>query len=166
MVPSESKVVNLFPPQTLAAAGTVEGGVDTIGFDYCTIDVMNGSTATDSVAITFIQVSESDTQLCTNYTDGTAIVALTGAAATSATAGFILPTPSTCTVVPIGSHYRFNIDLKARMRYLGLLLTPGTGGSWAGIATLHRVQDSPAMLVPAVATNSVEAYQCRLNVST
>jgi len=166
MVPSETKCVCLFPPQTGAAASTFEGGVDTLGYDYCVIDFINGSAATDSVAATFIQCSESDTQLCTNYTDGTAIVALTGAAAVSATAGFVLPTPSTCAVVPVGSHYRFNIDLRGRKRYLGILWTPGTGGNFAATATLSRAHVDPAMPVVAVATNSTEFYQCRLNEST
>ena len=162
---TDTKCVNLFLPQTGAAASTFEGGVDTLGYDYCTIDFCNGSAATDSVAATFIQCSESDTQLCTNYTDGEPIVALVGAAVVSASAGFVLPTPSTCTVVPIGSNYRFNIDLRGRMRYLGILWTPGTGGNFSAVATLSKPHVGPAMTVPAVATNSTEAYQCRLIAS-
>ena len=156
----------MIPPATVAAASTTEAGVDTIGFDYCTIDVINGAIATDANAVTFIQVSESDTVLPTHYTDGAAIVALTGAAATSATAGFVLPAPSTCTVVPIGSNFRFNIDLRGRKRYLGLLVTPAQTWALSAVAHLSRADTDPAMSVVTPATNSTEAYQCRLNVST
>lgn len=164
MVP-ETKCKLMIPPGTVAAASTTQGGVDTLGFDYCTIDVINGNIATSATAVTFIQVSESDTVLPTAYTDGAAIVALTGAAATSVTAGFVLPTPSTCTVVPVGSNFRFNIDLRGRMRYLGLLVTPAQTWSLSAVAMLSRAHVDPAMPVVAVATNSTEAYQCRLNVS-
>jgi len=165
MVPSEQKTICMIAPGTVAAASTTEAGVDTLGYDYCTIDVINGNTATNATAVTFIQVSESDTVLPTAYTDGAAIVALTGAAATSATAGFVLPTPSTCTVVPVGSNFRFNIDLRGRKRYLGLLVTPAQTWSLSAVALLSRAHVDPAMPVVAVATNSTEAYQCRLNVS-
>jgi len=165
MVPSETKTLVMIPPGTVAAASTTEGGVDTYGYDYCTIDVINGNTATNATAVTFIQLSESDTQFCTNYTDGAAIVAFTGAAAVSATAGFVLPTPSTCTVVPVGSTFRFNVDLKGRMRYLGLLVTPAQTWSLSAVAHLTRVQDGPATKVVTPATNSTEACQCRLKVS-
>ena len=165
MVPSNTKCVCMIAPGTVAAASTTEAGLDTYGYDYCTIDVINGNTATNATAVTFIQVSESDTVLPTAYTDGTAIVALTGAAAVSATAGFVLPTPSTCTVVPVGSNFRFNIDLKGRKRYLGLLVTPAQTWSLSAVAMLSRVQDGPAMSTISVATNSTVAYQSRLNVS-
>lgn len=166
MVPSETKCICMIPPATVAAASTTEAGVDTYGYDYCTIDVINGAIASNATAVTYLQVSESDTVLPTAYTDGSAIVALTGAAATSATAGFVLPTPSTCTVVPVGSNFRFNIDLRGRKRYLGLLVTPAQTWALSAVAHLSRAQDSPAMKVVTPATNSTEAYQCRLKEST
>ena len=165
MVPSNTKCVCMIPPATVAAASTTEAGLDTYGYDYCTIDVMNGATASNATAVTFLQISETDTVLPTQYTDGDAIVALTGAAAVSATAGFVLPTPSTCTVVPIGSNFRFNIDLKGRKRYLGILVTPGQTWALSAVAMLSRCQDGPAMSTISVATNSTVPYQSRLNVS-
>jgi len=165
MVPSETKCICMIPPATVAAASTTEAGLDRLGYDYCTIDVINGAIATDATAVTYLQLSESDTVLPTAYTDGTAIVAFTGAAATSATAGFVLPTPSTCTVVPVGSNFRFNVDLRGRKRYLGLLVTPGQSWALSAVAMLSRAHVDPAMPVVAVATNSTEAYQCRLNIS-
>jgi len=165
MVPSETKTVKLITPGTVAADSTNEAGLDTYGFDYCTIDVINGAIASNATAVTYLQISETDTVLPTAYTDGAAIVALTGAAVKSATAGFVLPTPSTCTVVPTGSIFRFNIDLKARKRYLGLLVTPGQTWALAAVAHLSRARVNPAMNVVSPATNSTEASQCRLKVS-
>lgn len=163
MVP-DVKIVSMMIPATKAAASTTTGLVDTLGYDYCVINTEHGATATDSLAMTFVQCSESDTAP-TAYTDGTAIVALTGAAATSATAGFVLPTPSTCTVVPVGGNFQFNIDLKGRKRYLVMLVTPAQTMALACHAILSRVADGPASPVIAVATNSTIAHQCRLNVS-
>ena len=165
MVPSESKVVKLFTPGTVAAASTSTGCVDTYGYDYCTIDVIDGAIASAATAVTYLQVSESDTAM-TAYTDGTAIVALTGAAATSATAGFVLPSPSTCTVVPTGCNYRMNIDLRGRKRYMTLLFTPGVTVALAANAYLYRTNDGgPAMSTISPITNSTVAYQSHLNVS-
>jgi hypothetical protein len=164
MVPSETKIVKLFTPATVAAAATTTGCVDTLGYDYCTIDVMAGSIASNATAVTYLQVSESETAM-TAYTDGDAIVALTGAAAVSATAGFVLPAPSTCTVVPTGCNYRMNIDLKGRKRYLTLLFTPAQTVAQCAWATLSRVQNGPAMETISPITNSTVAYQCHLNVS-
>ena len=160
----ETKAFVMIPPGTVAAASTTEGGVDTIGYDFAEITVVNGNTATNATAVTFIQLSESDTQFCTNYTDGAPIVAFVGAAVVSATAGFVLPTPSTCTVVPVGSTFRFNVDLRGRKRYLGLLVTPAQTWSLSAVAMLSRAHVDPAMNVVTPATNSVEACQCRLKI--
>jgi len=164
MVPDQTKVIKLFTPATVAAAATTTGCVDTLGYDYATIDVMAGSIASNATAVTYLQVSESDTAM-TAYTDGTAIVALTGAAAVSATAGFVLPAPSTATVVPTGCTYRMNVDLRGRKRYLTLLFTPAQTVAQAAWASLGRVQDGPASPIAVPITNSTEASQCHLNVS-
>ena len=166
MVPSETKSICLIPPVTAAAAAsTTVGGVDTLGYDYCTIDVICASIPTGTDVMTYLQVCESDTVLPTAYTDGDVIVALTGGTHTSATAGFVLPGLSTCTVVPIGTDLRLNIDLRGRKRYLGLLVTPAVTTNLTAVAMLSRAHVDPAMPVVAVQTNSTEAYQCHLNVS-
>ena len=166
MVPSETKCIAMIPAVTAAAAAsTTVGGIDTLGFDYCTIDLVIGSIASNTDVMTYLQVCESNTVKPTAYTDGDVIVALTGGTHTSATAGFVLPAASTCTVVPVGSNYRMNIDLRGRKRYLGLLVTPGITANLSAVAMLSRAHVDPAMPVVAVATNSTAAYQCRLNVS-
>jgi len=166
MVPSESKVVKLITPQTLAAASTTTAHFDTKGYDYCTIDIMDGSVATATTAITYLQVAEGDTAI-TAYTSltGSIIIPLTGGTATSATAGFVCPQPSTATVVPTGCNYRLNIDLKGRKRWLFLEFTPAHASSIAAWATLYRCEDGPAMSTISPITNSTAIYQSHLNVS-
>ena len=96
MVPSNLRVVNLTVPATLAAAGIVTGQIDTLGYNYASFAIIDGAVASAATAMTTISWTESDT-IMTAATAGTDIVALTGAAAVSSTAGFVLPSPSTAT---------------------------------------------------------------------
>jgi hypothetical protein len=97
----------------------VFGTVDTQGFDYCQIDLVAGTGAAASTAITTLQLAESDT-LLTAYTGGTAVTAFVGAAATSTSAGFVLPALSATKQ----NVYRMNVDLRGRKRYLGINFAP------------------------------------------
>ena len=165
MNPAESKTALIIMPQTLAAASTTQGFIDTKGYDYCTIDFIDGSIATAATALTYLQISEAETK-ATVYTEGTAIPALTGAAAVSTSAGFVLPAPSTSTVVKTGCNYRFNIDLKGRMRYLAVLLTPAHASSFCAVAHLFRTNDGRnANALTSPITNSTEVYQSHLVVN-
>ena len=85
---SETQVV--FEGLTMTSAGTVFGAIDTLGFDYCEVDLVAGTGDAASTAVTTLRIAESDT-LLTAYTGGTAVTAFVGAAATSTSAGFVLP---------------------------------------------------------------------------
>jgi hypothetical protein len=69
-----------------------------------------------------------------------------GAAATSTSAGFVLPALSSS----VDNLYRFNVDLKGRMRYIGINFAPEnqTVGV-ACIGNLGRTQDGPAQATSA-----------------
>ncbi len=138
----QSKTVPLFEGLTMASAGTVAGGVDTIGFDFCEIDLVAGTGETASTALAALHLMESDTVTAatdfTDYTDGSPITQFVGAAAISTSAGFVLPALSSS----VQNSYRFNIDLKGRMRYIGLEL--GVEKQTVGVsctARLSRVAD-------------------------
>jgi hypothetical protein len=47
------------------------------------------------------------------------------------------------------SHYKFNVDLRHRKRYLRLLASPVTTQSFTAVANLHRGE-----LVPVTATDA------------
>jgi len=158
---ADKRVINLLVPTTAITAGSTAnfGYVDTKGFDYLHIAVseMSASAATQ---VAGLRIREDDT--CpTAFTDMSAIVALCGAAATSTTAGFVLPTPSSVT----DNVYRFNIDLKDRKRYIGLDFIPAVTTRASAVALLTRAEDGPAQKTSTDAALTTEAVRCRLNVS-
>ena len=167
MVPSECKTLTLFAPTaTVAAASTTTACMDRLGWDYAVIDIVEcEASASNQTQISTLHFCESDTAIA-NYAGGTPIVALVGAAAASATAGFTLPTPSTSTLTPLGSTYRFNVDLRQRKRYMYVEFTPEHTCGVSCIAHLFRRETGDAALAgPSVATATTVANQCRLVVS-
>lgn len=136
MVP-RCKTIPVFEGLTLASAGTVFGVVDTKGADFAVISLEAGTGDAASTAVPTLRMSESDT-LLTAYNGGTAITACVGAAATSTSAGFVLPALSSSKK----NTYLFNIDLRGRKRYLGVNFavekqTVGVGCQ----AALFRLED-------------------------
>ncbi len=163
MVP-DVRVISMIPPQTVAAASTTTCRLDTQGYDYATISVTGGATATDTLLMTFVQISESETTP-TAYTDGTVIVPFVGGTATSATAGFVLPGQSSSTVIPIGSTFQFNADLTRRKRFLIVLVTPANTMALGVHAVMSRAQNGPAAQAEAAYTNSTRSSLVVVNQS-
>lgn len=152
----EFKTVPIFEGLTMTSAGTVFDAVDTKGFDFLAIDLVAGTGAAASTAVTTLQLCEADTDP-TAYTDGTPITQFVGAAAVSTSAGFVLPALSSTKQ----NVYRFNIDLRGRKRYIGLNFAPEkqTVGVSA-TALLFKPEAAPAM-----ATAATSADGARLVVS-
>ena len=160
MNPSNSLILPLFFTSTASSASTHIGSVDTIGYDYLRFSMTVASASAAETAVTTLQVCESDdTTPLTAYTDGDAVTAFVGAAATSTSAGFVLPARSSTKE----NSYTMNIDLKGRKRYLGLYFAPTlecTEGTLSMVAVLGRAEDSTSI---ATAATSVDG--CRLIVS-
>lgn len=150
MKPNTKTVQMIIPTTAITAASTNTGYVDTKGYNYLTIDVVEMS-ASAATQVTALGLAEGDT-VPTSYTSETKIAAFTGAAATSTSAGFVLPTPSST----VENLYRFNVDLRGRKRYITLLFQPAVSTRAAAIATLSMPQEGPAM-VTASATSVVGA---------
>lgn len=150
MVPSETKPVVFFEGLTMTSAGTVFGAIDTLGFDYLTVDLQAGTGNGASTAVTTLRFNESDTDASmTAYTDGDAVTAFVGAAAVSTSAGFVLPALSTT----VQNSYRFNMTLIGRKRYIGINFAPEN--QTVGVAcggNLGRTQDGPAQATIGTAT--------------
>jgi len=144
----ECKTIPMFEGLTMTSAGTVFGSVDTLGFDYCIVSLEAGSGAAAQTAVTTLRMCEADTAP-TAYTDGTAITACVGAAATSTSAGFVLPALSST----VGNTYQFNIDLKGRKRYLGINFAPTLQTVGVGCqAILFRAADGADIKTVATGT--------------
>jgi hypothetical protein len=136
MVPSNFKVEQLIVPTTaITAASANTAYVDTQGYDYLSvcIEEMSASAATQ---LTNLSLREDDT-VPTAFTDASTIVAFTGGTATSATVGFVKPTPSSTTA----NVYRLNVDLRGRKRYIALKFDPAVSTRAAAQALLFKKED-------------------------
>lgn len=148
MVP-DFKTIPMFEGLTMTSAGTVFGTVDTYGYDYLAIDLEAGTGEAASTAVTTLRLCEDDTAP-TAYTDGDAVTACVGAAATSTSAGFVLPALSSS----YKNIYRFNIDLRGRKRYIGINFAPTKQTVGVGCqAHLFRAKTGPAMETAATSAD-------------
>ena len=139
----------LFADISKTAAATATGMVDTKGYDFCQINLVEATSNVVSNKPTVLKITESET---TNLTDAAAIVAFTGGVALSATVGFVIATANT-SVTTITS---FNIDLRGRKRYLFLSVSPATtqiDGAWG---SLSRGEISPITAAQAAIKQLIE----------
>ena len=116
----------LFADISKTAAATASGVVDTKGYDFCQINLVEATTNVVSNKPTVLKITEGDT---TVLTDAAAIVAFTGGTALSATVGFVIATGNTS----VTTLTTFNVDLRGRKRYLFLSVSPATtqiDGGW------------------------------------
>ena len=92
-------------------AGQVNfGAIDTMGWDHLELDVLAGTASAAETALTSLRCGDCDTVPTDVTTDATAIPFATGSAATSTSAGFVLPALSSTTL----NSYRFNVSLIGR----------------------------------------------------
>ena len=137
MVPGEYKVITMFSQTATNAETTVSGYVDTLGFDYVHFNITQRATVVTS-PLTGLRVREDDT-VPTAFTDMAAIAALTGAAATSTSAGFVLATNNSV----VDNVYHLGLDLRGRKRYIGVDMVPTTSGWCSCNALLFREAEGP-----------------------
>lgn len=118
-------------PATVTAAATATALIDTLGADYATVRVMIGNIAQATIASAdgvTVKLTELDD---TNQSNATTIVA-------------------NRTGIKFGRVVRYEVDTRARKRYLLLSVIPGTSGVTnehvpvAAISTLSRKEQAPA----------------------
>jgi hypothetical protein len=126
----------VMPPETDATNASHTFSFDTKGFEAANILVGMNTHATNKAALTACKITEGDTT--TAYS---AIVAFTGGTATSSSVGFVIPN---AVKMGGGGVMEFQVDLKARKRYLKVTLTPGdaTANETYAIARLSRAHES------------------------
>lgn len=163
MIPDYDIKQLLVPTTAITAASTANWGhIDTKGYDYLSIS-LNEMSASAATQVTGLRVREGDTAP-TAFTDLTAIVALTGAAATSTSAGFALPYPNSAAAS--GNNYKVNIDLRGRKRYIGLDYIPSVTTRASAVALLFRGEEgaSIATSTDKTATTTTESLRLSLHV--
>lgn len=136
MLPIAKQAVMINGLTAAAAATQITGYVDTLGYDFCTVDLTalpGHTTATNNPTV--LKLGESADTYMTNATDITAFVG-------DGAGGFTIPNVPTVTTTPFTA--KMNVDCRARYRYLHLEVVP-LGGNMTGsaIANLFRAEQLP-----------------------
>lgn len=122
---NEASAVLYMSDTQIAAASTVSGYVDTLDYDYCTIDIC--ATTADVTSNIFTTLDLSEGLVSNAYT---AIAAYTGTAAAGYTINPVADTSDAHVVA------RFNVDCSKYERYLRVQMSPQTTQSIVAIARL------------------------------
>ena len=154
MIPAQNVKTVVMAPVVNAAATTNIMSFDRTGFDYCVIDILSGTTSTQTNAIASIIVAESDTLTTPSLMEQ--IPALSGSAATNTSYGWAVPA---VTATSQGSVITLQMDLRHRKKYIGLSLLGSAGGGTASIAAIARLSRGNESPVTAAEHDGVdEAY--------
>ena len=149
MQPSNSKVIIGLQGITASAAGTATCSFDTLGYDAVSLCLIAGTSDGSSTAEnpTVLTLSETDdTNLAaTNFTNISGCVGDTD---------FTIPVMYTSTT----NDYTvlFNVDLRARKRFLKLSVSPTTTIAFTAISHLFRGDEAPITAAKAGADALVE----------
>jgi hypothetical protein len=138
--PQNTRTVILVAAGTLATNATATARLDTLGYDYATIEVVQGPSAATNSSAKWASLffSEGDT---TTAASSANITALVGTTNTSATSGFVIQGNNDNTT---GIVHKFQIALNGRRRYLFLNGQPHQTNSTVFVkAELTRAQQSP-----------------------
>ena len=157
MLPNTKTVLGAIEISCTAAA-TNFAAIDTMGWDYLELDVVAGTGSAAETSLTALRCGHSDTAPTDVTTDTTSLAFATGAAATSTTAGFVLPALSSTKL----NVYRFNVDLKGRGRYVAceMVNTTVINAGCAFVGRLSRRETGQEMGTVATGTDG-----CRLVAS-
>lgn len=142
-----SSAVAISPPASYASTATAQFTIDTRGYREAVVDVGFGTNTTTNGAPATFKFLESD------ITDATGFAAITALTGGTAAGNFTMPTQA---ALGDGAVVQFQIDLRARKRYLRLQVTPGTSGAQVlGVhATLHRGERLPVSAAQKSIPNS------------
>lgn len=112
--------------------------IDTKGFDFATIDVWATTQAasTQAGSPSSLKLQECDTTVVSSFVD---IVGARGGSATATNVDFVVPIGVTAGI----NNYKFNVDCRARMRYLSVVAVPKTTQTFYGVANLGRAEQAP-----------------------
>lgn len=131
---NNKKLIVLKQEQGTAAGTLTSDLIDTRSFRYLTVDVIatTSNNATNNPSV--LKLQEADDTNATSFTDISAFVG-------DGVGGFTIPaSPTATTTAPFAE---FNVDLKARKRYIRLLVSPLTTQNFVVIAELGRAEQSP-----------------------
>jgi hypothetical protein len=131
---------------TNGATGT--GIIDTVGFDWATIDVVATTANVVSNIPTTVKLQEADVTNATSFAD---IVGFRSGT------DFTIPANAvTAATAVLQNSFKFNVDLRQRKRYIQVVYSPQTTQTVTAIANLGRGEQSPSTAAKANALTLVE----------
>ena len=116
----------------VATNATHQQSIDTIGFDYASIDVCFEpvvAAGTNSAVAIALKLQQSDTD--GSFADVSGYVG---------GSDFTIPTPSVTTSTSV---VRFNVDMRGKKRYLNVYATPNAASPVVSVARLGKPEESP-----------------------
>lgn len=135
---------------TNGATGT-SANIDLLGVDFVTIDVTatTQSASTQAGSPTTLKLQESDTTVVTSFVD---IVPFRGGSATATNVDFVIGIGRTAGI----NAYKFNVDCRARKRYINVVVAPTTTQTYNVTANGFRVEQSPSTAAKAGVLSLIE----------
>jgi hypothetical protein len=105
------------PGTSTTNAATTTGNIDTLNYDFMSLDVVmtTSNDATNNPSV--LKLSESDDTVVTNFADISGFVGDTD---------FTIPSSPTAATSNIGPFATFNVDLRGRKRYIKVTVSPVT----------------------------------------
>lgn len=125
------KIVHMLAPTSTTNAATSTGSVDTLGYNYLDVVVVQATSNNVTNNLSVCKLSQSDTTDATNYSDITKFVG-------DGAGGFTIPDADT------SNHqlYALRLDLRGRKRYIKITMSPLTTQILQAIAVLTRGEQS------------------------
>jgi hypothetical protein len=118
-------------PQSVTSGATAAGNVDTLGYEEAAVDVALDSQGSTTSSPSVLKLMESDDTETTNFANITGFVG-------DATDGFTIPPAGAAPTI-----VRMNVDLRARKRYLRVVVSPDGATQLLGaVVTLGKAKDS------------------------
>lgn len=136
---------------TTNAATFTSTAIDCLGFDWATIDVFATTQAasTQAGSPSVLKIQESDSTSATTFVD---IVGFRGGSAAATNVDFLVGIGVTSGI----NVYKFNVDLRARKRFLSVVASPTTTQSFSVAVNLGRGEQAPVTAAKAGTLNLVE----------
>lgn len=132
--------------------GTVTSSViDLLGYNWATIDVFatTQSASTQAGSPSVLKLQENDTTVASNFVD---IVGFRGGSATATNVDFVVGIG----VTSGNNNYKFNVDARARKRYLSVVVSPTTSQTFYAVANLGRAEQAPINATKAGVLSLIE----------
>ncbi len=130
---------------TVTNGATASGIIDTMGYDWCTVDVIATTANAVSNVPTVVALQEADVTNASSF-------ATIAAFATPA----LLPNAATAATATLQNNFKFNVDCRPRKRFLQAVYSPQTTQTVTVVANLGRGEQAPVTAAKANAMTLLE----------